>query len=533
MHIVKIAIILVVFGLVLTSCPEPGNHGADGKDGINGNNGANGKDGADGKDGSFPALTGIEITKYPVQYLLGELPNVSRDLTVLQVANVYDDGTVTPTLNYTAAVSDDTFIAGRIVTLTVTSAQNTVIQSSVNIPVSATLVDTGLPVMYINTQDAQEITSKEDYVNGTIMIQHHDRTLYEEQTMRIRGRGHTTWILYPKKPYRIKLDSATDFFGMGSDRDWALLANYTDKTLLRTGTALHLSKAMNFSWTPDAQFVELVLNGQYLGNYQLVEHVKQDSARINVSKSTGYIIERDFFYLQEPKWFVTNNGYGYSFKHPDNEDITQEQFAYIENYMNEFESILASGEFSNVEKGYQKYIDINSFVRWFLFQNIILNLDTNLYITKYDNTANSKLHMGPVWDFEWSMGIGGWYSGTRPYPANGFVYNNWYYEKLLTDTAFVQALQALWNAHKTTLRQEVLNYIAAARREIYESQKVNFRRWNILNTTVSMGGIPLGSFDAEVDCDVQFFINRYEWLDSAINALYQPAETETFMILQN
>ena len=524
--LIQMLITLLLLAFVFAACESPmGPEGPQGEQGPQGENKA--------KDNPVidPGLVGIETSQLPnrLTYLMGE----QLDLTGLQVTAVFSDGTVGQTSNY--SIVYNTFTAGSA-SVNVISRQDSAITSSFTIEVLNTLVDTGLPVIYIDTQDAQPITSKDDYINGTIIIKQDYRVLYEEQTMRIRGRGNSTWT-HQKKPYRIKLDKATDFFGMGSDRDWALLANFCDKTLLRTGIAFHLSKAMNFPWTPDAKFVELVLNGHYLGNYQLVEHVKQSSQRVNVSNA-GYIIQVDNYYQQEPKWFVTDLvdgswSFGYSFKHPDYEDLTEEQFSYIENYMNEFESILTSGEFNT---GYQKYIDLDSFVRWFLFQNIIANLDTNPYIYKYDNTANSKLHMGPVWDFDWSMGIG-WYDGPRPRPAGYWVWNHWYYSKLLTDTAFVNALQTLWNANKTTLQREVLNYIAEAKREIYESQKVNFRRWDVLNTKIgSVGAIPLGSFDAEVACDVQFFNNHFDWLDSAINGLVgqTPAipETPRLMIFQ-
>jgi len=310
---------------------------------------------------------------------------------------------------------------------------------------------------------------------------------------------------------------------MGSDKDWVLLANYTDKTLMRTGIALHLSKLMEFPWTPDAQFVELVVNGSYLGNYQLVEGIKQDDQRVNVSKTGGFIIEKDGYYLQEPKYFVSKDGYGYSFKHPDTDDLTDAQLNYIRDYMNEFETVLASDEFEDAVNGYQKYIDLESFARWFLFQNILANIDTNPYLTKNDDT--SKLYMGPVWDFEWSLGIG-WYDGPRPRSADYWVWsddtwdwNDWYFVRLLESPAFTGKVKELWNTYKYQVTFDVLKYIADTREEIQASQALNFRRWDILGTRVSVGGIPLGSFDAEVECDKQFFINHITWLDSAINGL--------------
>jgi hypothetical protein len=453
----------------------------------------------------------IKITQYPkkTNYLMGE----QIDLEGLVVSNIYKNGDTEITTDY--HISGDTFTAGSA-SITVISNIDKGATASFKITVADKLINTGLPVIYIKTKDAEPIISKEDYVNGTLVIKQNNIIIHEN-TMRIKGRGHATWKDYPKKPYKIKLDDKANFFEMGSDKDWVLLANYCDKTLLRTGIAFELSRLMNFPWTPDAQFVEVVLNGHYLGNYQLVEGVKKDSLRVNVSNS-GYIIERDDYYLEEPKYFVTKSGYGYSFKYPDTDDLTNTQLNYIHSYMNEFEAVLSSNNFSNPSTGYQKYIDIDSFVRWFLFQNIIANIDTNRYLTKADDKS-SKINIGPVWDFEWSMGIG-WYDGSRPRPSNYWVNNNdWYYRRLLQDSAFKSKLKTLWNEKNVALQKGVLDYISAARTEISISQELNFRRWDILNTQISAGGIPLGSFEAEVECDKQFFTNHMKWLDKAINEL--------------
>jgi hypothetical protein len=456
------------------------------------------------------ALDSIRITRVPDKknYKMGE----ELSTTGLVIENVYTNGNTETTGDYN--ITGDTFTAG-ITNVTVVSKTDASKTAIFIVNVFNELINTGLPVIYIETQNAAPIVSKENYINGKMLIKYNN-TIVHENTLRIRGRGNATWG-YPKKPYKIKLDKKANFFGMGNDKDWVLLANYCDKTLLRTGIALKLSKLMNFPWTPDAQFVEVVLNGHYLGNYQLVEGIKKDSNRVNVSDS-GYLIERDNYYLQEPKFFVTTDGYGYSFKYPDTDDLTDAQWNYIKNYMNDIELALSSPDFSDPSAGYRQYMDIDSFVRWFLFQNIIANLDTNLYLTKADDTTASKIHMGPVWDFEWSMGIG-WYDGLRPRPADYWVWNHWYYERLLQDTEFTAKLKSLWNTNKTATEQGILNYISEAKAEITVSQELNFRRWDILNTRVSVGGIPLGSFEAEVECDRQFFINHIKWLNGAINGL--------------
>jgi hypothetical protein len=464
------------------------------------------------KTAAFPirvdegVLTGIRITRVPVKkyYKMGE-ELAAGDLVV---ENVYHNGYSKPTSDYT--ITGDTFTAGSQ-NITVVSKINTSKTATFNINVSNDLIHTGLPVVYIDTRNAAPVVSKEEYINGKIVIKQNNVVIHEN-TMRIHGRGNATWS-YPKKPYRIKLDTAANLLGMRSDRDWVLLANYCDKTLMRTSIAFHLSQLMQFPWTPKAKFVEVVLNGEYIGNYQLAEHVKKSSTRINIP-NTGYFFQWDNYYYNEPKYFTTQ--YGYSFQYPQPEDLTDYQWEYLRSFMHEFETVLYSDNYNDPNTGYHRYIDIDSFVKWFLFQNIMANQDTNPFLTKNDNGA-SKVFMGPcVWDFEWSLGIG-WYGGVRPRPANYYVYTDWYYSQLRKDLEFNSRLKSLWNENKIQVRQSILDFISITRVEIMSSQELNFRRWNILNTQVSVGGIPLGSFEAEVDCDIQFFNNHMDWLETVFN----------------
>ena len=519
----------------------------------------------------LPPLIGIEIATLPkkIIYQLGE----KIDLSGLLVNNIYVGNIKRPAIDYIYIINSfmgDTFIDGtfsisiignspnfrgewwaggpfsvndivlfngqlyKCMTANVggTNPENSLLvhpnrwsiyqyiyEESFDITVLNQLVDTKLPVIYIET--SAPITSTEDWVNGRILIKHNSNILYNEQTTRIRGRGNGTWWYFDKKPYRIKLDSATDYFGMGLDRDWVLLANIQDKTLLKTRTSFRLSELMNFPWTPKAKSVELVLNGEYVGNYLLVERLGRGEQRINIS-STGYIMQLNNWWHLDPIWFHTDtrlHSYGYTFRYPDNDNLTENcpEFLYIKNYISELEAVLASDNFNDPETGYYNYLDINSFARWVLFQDIIYNTDSNVYLTKHDN-LDSKLHMGPGWDFDLTFCMG--YSHAERIGWNNLntllLYRDtWFYKKLFTDPPFVIALNDLWNDFKKTISWDVLDYISKARDEINDSQKLNFRRW-YLNTTLNnrfcMHGDP-------VDCVIEFFNNRLKWLDIAINDL--------------
>ena len=136
---------------------------------------------------------------------------------------------------------------------------------------------TGLPIMEIQTDNRQEITSKDEYVKAMLTIKEDVVTRgsgdFFRQTVNIKGRGNATWSL-PKKPYRLKFDSKVSLFGEKEDKSWVLLANYADKTLMRNQIASYIGKNSLLEYTPSFHFVELILNGAYMGTYQLGEKIK-------------------------------------------------------------------------------------------------------------------------------------------------------------------------------------------------------------------------------------------------------------------
>ncbi len=148
-----------------------------------------------------------------------------------------------------------------------------------------------LPVVYVNTEGNQAITSKEDYINGQLKIQGNvqynqaNSTLYDG-AMKIRGRGNTTWG-YDKKPYKIKLDAKTDLFGFGKNKHWVLLANYTDESHMRNMLSYNLSGEMGMPYMQSVH-VDLVLNGEYMGTYQFCEQVKIAGSRVDIHDWEDY-----------------------------------------------------------------------------------------------------------------------------------------------------------------------------------------------------------------------------------------------------
>jgi hypothetical protein len=177
-------------------------------------------------------------------------------------------------------------------------------------PTPTPVAETKIPVVTIETENHATINDKENYINCSVII-NDDGKLYTDGTPfsgsgRIRGRGNSTWIM-PKKPYKIKLDNKAKLLGMSTDNEWVLLANYSDRSLLRNSTAFEISRIVGMDWTPRSRNVELYLNNTYLGVYQLAEHVKVSEERCNLNLvdvsatetadlQADYLMELDFHF---------------------------------------------------------------------------------------------------------------------------------------------------------------------------------------------------------------------------------------------
>ena len=254
-----------------------------------------------------------------------------------------------------------------------------------------------------------------NYVQSTVSLYDENNTLlytsmssgYEGAKIKVRG---NTSAYGSKQPFKIRLKKSFDLLGDlveredGRDyknRDWLLLKT-GEKANIAVGS--EISELVGNSWTPQYCYVMLFINGEYRGLYVLIESVDTAEARCNVSES-GYIIEMDAYWWNEPLYFTTplcmDRPAKFTFKYPDSDEITQAspEYSYIKQYMTDFENVL----FGNTEGDINDYIDLESFVKWQLTHDVLASWDSggsNMYITKYDNTASSKIMAGPVWDYD-------------------------------------------------------------------------------------------------------------------------------------
>lgn len=358
-----------------------------------------------------------------------------------------------------------------------------------------TVVIFNLPLMEISTPGGTDITTK-DWMDGcTLTLRETDGSLRELGAASVRGRGNTTWT-FPKKPYAIKFENKTSFFGLPKGKRWNLLANWLDHTLLRTDVGLEIGRrTQSLRWTPGGGFVELRLNGKYLGNYYLVEQIKEGKNRVDISDD-GFIIDYDVYYDETYKFKSSVCDFPVNLKFPD-ENVSDERFKSIKEFVRRLESALVDGT-----EPYSAYLDVDSFIDWlFVFELVngggaIAPKDVYMHWDK-----GGKLVAGPIWDFDWA---------TFRTDRKGLYHSNsMYYPYLLKDPAFVSRLKQKWSEEKPVF-DAIASHIDARIDEISASAERNIKMWPIDRT---INGDESLTFDAAAARLRKAYVDRIKALD--------------------
>jgi hypothetical protein len=381
-----------------------------------------------------------------------------------------------------------------------------------------------LPILDLQTMGGAAITSTEVYVTGTYRLSDTTTAVLNAGALEIRGRGNTTWSM-PKKPYRVKLGTSAPLMGMPSSRHWVLLANFSDKTLMRNDVAFEFSRALGMEYAPRSRFVEVQLNGAYQGIYQLTEHVRIAPERVNIPElkasdttaatiSGGYLLEVDER-SGEPFCFrSTMTRMVFCAKEPEalGEPAWARQRAYLTTYMQQVDQSILGPRFTDPQQGYQAFIDVESAVSYYLLNELFKNVDGNLRLSTYlYKKRGGKLHFGPVWDFDLAIGNVNY--------ANADKTDGWYirtaawFDRLFQDPAFASRVVTRWNQLTTdgTLTR-LDDYIQARKTYLGRVQVRNFERWPILSTWVWPNRVVTGSYDGEVAAMQNWLWQRRLWL---------------------
>lgn len=242
----------------------------------------------------------------------------------------------------------------------------------------------------------------------------------ENMEMQIKGRGNASWS-NQKKPYKIKLSEKADLFGMGSNKHWVLLTNAYEMTYMKNKLLYDLADSIGLAYSPQSVYVDVVMNGTYLGNYLLCEQIRVGKSRVNIddleeeteiTDSTitgGYLVNCDSYATDEDVHFVSKNRKAFELVSPSFEDgITTEnqaQYDYITGYLQRLEDAVYAENYTNAEgETVEDLMDIDSFVNYFLLEFFSDNVDAFYNSTYMYKPRGGKLCWGPVWDFDFCMG---------------------------------------------------------------------------------------------------------------------------------
>ncbi|GAA4435669.1 hypothetical protein GCM10023091_12540 [Ravibacter arvi] len=357
---------------------------------------------------------------------------------------------------------------------------------------------TNLPTLYITTDNNQVIDSKEIYVPGSLKVVAGSGVpgLYDGR-IEIRGRGNATWFA-PKKPYRIKLASRYQLLGMPSNaRNWALLANYFDDTLLRNALAFEISKFLGFEYTCAYRFVDVYLNGTYLGNYTLTDHVQVEDHRVVVDElsaadtqlpaiSGGYFFQEEIYAEGEDGYFQTSHANRYAVKYPDAEDINQQQRDYIVNYVNDYENRLLGPNSLDPVLGYNPVMDRASQVNWQITNELSGNPDAYLSVYMFKKRNDPKLYFGPVWDNDKAFNNSERFADMTYLSMHEVANGNGKIQKMNLDPAFIEAMKNRWKVLRSAGMYEYLDAkIVEFAQQLNQSQALNFNLPDITNQPAS------------------------------------------------
>lgn len=374
----------------------------------------------------------------------------------------------------------------------------------------------------------------------------------------IELRGSTSQLLSPKKPYSVETRYAdgterkTALLGMPAESDWAFIAPYSDKTLVRDALTYELARRV-MAWAPRTRFVELFLNGQYEGIYTITERIKRDADRVNVAKMAttdntgdvvtgGYILKLDKTegaavdgWLSSYLPLIGSRAQTYfQYHYPKPTDISTAQKAYIRQWITRFEAAMQFGNFRDTMNGYRKYVDVTSFIDFTLMNELAKNVDAyrlSTYLYKDRDSRNSRLFAGPVWDFNIAYGNvtyctgqypAGWVMDFNRYCSQDSWLIPFWWTKMWEDVAYRRQFRSRWqqlrrgplsNAAIFGVFDSLVNVVRPA-------QVRNFQRWPILNTWVWPNAVCCGTYETHVNAMRTWLTERLRWMDAEMQPFY-------------
>jgi hypothetical protein len=371
------------------------------------------------------------------------------------------------------------------------------------------------PEIYLFTDNSNQI-QKEQYTYGLVSIgDESNLSDIDNETMKIKGRGNSTWSK-PKKPYQLKFDNKSEFLNMPKDKKWIFLAEYNDKSLLRNTLAFEMGYLSSLDYTPQGEFAEVYINNNYQGIYNITQKVEVSDNRLDIGDD-GYLLEIDQLHRLDPDdvYFYGDRNYLFNIKEPKL-SANDDAYNLIKDQINTFENVLASDDFSDPNVGYRTLIDVDSFVDFYLINEIARTNDIFYSSTYVNFKPNEKIKMGPLWDFDISFGNIN-YNGNE-YSEGFWVKKQAWYARLFQDPYFINKVKERFSYYREKqplLMRKIDNYA----RYLDDAQTANYKRWQTLGVYIWPNYVWFDTYQEEVDYLKTWISTRMDWLDNEFSSM--------------
>ena len=382
---------------------------------------------------------------------------------------------------------------------------------------------TNLPLVIINSGSSQmpQNRDRETRTNINFIIVNEGKvTTKATGTIKLRGNSS---LNSEKKPYGLKFDENINILDLPAKaKKWVLVPNMYDKSLLRNLVGYKMSSIFGLKFSPACSYIDLIVNGSFRGNYLICDKIEVKKDRLDLAKmdetcvdepeiTGGYLLEGQGSKKRDASLFKTNQGITLSYEYPSADDITEEQKNYINNFINQVEAEIYD---NNAE-----HVDLESFVRYFLVEDFSANQDeifNSFFI--YKERGDDKVYFGPVWDFDLAFD-----NAQILYPTNekkNFAFKfglsngsaNKLVAQLLSIDEVLKKVKDVWAEMTNTVftKEIILKYIDDTIEYINESQKLNFKRWDVLDKRQFMEAATRGTYEAEAGYFREFMEERFD-----------------------
>ena len=354
----------------------------------------------------------------------------------------------------------------------------------------------------ISLEELNAGSKEEKYPGNTVQVVD-GGVIAEYSEVEIKGRGNSTWW-QKKNPYQIKFDQKVDLFGMGKAKKWVLLANYFDDSNLRTDLAFYLEQLLGEPYALTGEFVELSIDGEDLGLYYLGPKVEIGKTRIDLRDPLGLLVEMDNLHKEEEHFSVEKNCLQVKdVVAKDSEALAVEIFA------DDLELLMAAARKKDLA-AMAEVADLDSIVRYYLLSECTTNPDAySSSFFMYKDGAEDKIHFGPGWDFDFSLGNKRWVWGPHedfysPYELSIAEYYGpdgknevpW----LVNSEEFQELVGELYRGKLMSKREEVLDYLDNQAMRIWAVAVDDAEKWE-------------SDFAEELDYLREWVMRRFDFFD--------------------